>query len=235
MKGQFQVIDTLRHVIEPPDLWDRWLEPAYKNQGAIRVDESRVAMIVNGRPVSRNATATSWRIPIYRDTYADAVSQDFSPQSHLADMDIEGVDVGLLLPTAGLYAIWSDHIDAELARRWPARTTTTSPTTAAPTRAASRASRCCRCRASRRRSRSCAAPWASLASWRGSFDRTPSSTATCTTGLTTRSTPQPSNSACRSWSAARRGACFRNSARTATPTTASRTRPSPPPTSSGSR
>ena len=42
-------------MIEPLDLWDRWLEPAYKNQGAIRVDESRVAMIVNGRPVSRNA------------------------------------------------------------------------------------------------------------------------------------------------------------------------------------
>ena len=114
MKGQFQVIDTLRHVIEPLDLWDRWLEPAYKNQGAIRVDESRVAMIVNGRPVSRNA-GNFLANPIYRDTFADAISQNFSPQSHLADMDIEGVDVGLLLPTAGLYAIWSDHIDAELA------------------------------------------------------------------------------------------------------------------------
>ena len=114
MKGQFQVIDTLRHVIEPPDLWDRWLDAPYKSQAGIHVDQSRVAMVVNGRPVSRtplNFLAN----PTYQQTYAKTVAADFSPQSHLADMDAEGVDVGLLLPTAGLYAIWSDHIDAELA------------------------------------------------------------------------------------------------------------------------
>ena len=97
--------------------------------------------------------------------------------------------------------------------RGPSRapTTTTLPTTAGPTRAASRASRCCRCRASRRRSRSCGALWASLASWQGSFARTPSFTAIYTTGRTTRSTPRRWSSACRSWSAARLGACCRNS------------------------
>ena len=114
MKGQFQVIDTVRHVIEPPDLWEKRLAEPYRSQAGVRVDASRVAMVVNGRPVSRNA-ANFIGNPTYRGVFADAVSQDFSPQSNLADMDIEGVDVGLLLPTAGMYAIWSDHIDAELA------------------------------------------------------------------------------------------------------------------------
>ena len=114
MKGQHQVIDTLRHVIEPPDLWDRWLDAPYRDKGVIRVDSSRVAMVVSGRPVSR-APINFLANAAYRELYANAVAADFSPQSHLADMDAEGVDVGLLLPTAGLYAIWSDHIDAELA------------------------------------------------------------------------------------------------------------------------
>lgn len=114
MKGQFQVIDTVRHVIEPPDLWERWLEEPYRSRAGVRVDGSRVAMVVNGRPVSRNADNFIANAT-YREIYANAVSQEFSPQSHLADMDIEGVDVGLMLPTAGMYAIWSDHIDAELA------------------------------------------------------------------------------------------------------------------------
>lgn len=114
MKGQFQVIDTVRHVIEPQDLWEKRLAEPHRSRAGVRVDGSRVAMVVNGRPVSRNA-GNFIANATYRNVFADAVSQDFSPQSQLADMDIEGVDVGLLLPTAGMYAIWSDHIDAEMA------------------------------------------------------------------------------------------------------------------------
>ena len=235
MKGQFQVIDTLRHVIEPLDLWDRWLEPAYKNQGAIRVDESRVAMIVNGRPVSRNAV-NFLANPIYRETFADAVSENFSPQSHLADMDIEGVDVGLLLPTAGLYAIWSDHIDAELA--------------AALARAYNNyLADYCRADASRLKGIALLPLQKRRGGGRGAAARggrawlrggVPS--------IESRRPPRPAQPGLRpalcggvgARCAARgqqrdRVAYCRSSARTATPTTVSRTRPSQPPTSCGSR
>ena len=114
MKGQFQVIDTVRHVIEPPDLWEKRLAEPHRSRAGVRVDGSRVAMVVNGRPVSRNAGGFLSN-STYRDIYSNAVAADFSAESHLADMDAEGVDVGLLLPTAGMYAIWSNHIDAELA------------------------------------------------------------------------------------------------------------------------
>ena len=114
MKGQFQVIDTVRHVIEPADLWEKRLAEPHRSQAGVRVDSSRVAMVVNGRPVSRNAV-NFLASPAYQAVYANAVAADFSAQSHLADMDVEGVDVGLLLPTAGMFAIWSDHIDADLA------------------------------------------------------------------------------------------------------------------------
>jgi predicted TIM-barrel fold metal-dependent hydrolase len=114
MKGQFQVIDTTRHVIEPIDLWDTWPEEPFKAQKPVQMNSSRVAMTVKGRPVSRNQT-NFFTNSVYQKVYSDTLAADFSGKSHLADMDKEGVDVGILLPTAGLYAIWSDHIDAPLA------------------------------------------------------------------------------------------------------------------------
>ncbi|MEC9140739.1 MAG: amidohydrolase family protein [Chloroflexota bacterium] len=114
MKGQFKVIDTTRHVIEPVDLWDTWLEEPFKTQRPIKMDSSRVSMTVKGRPVSRNPNNFLVN-PAYQQVFRDAYAANFSGQSHLSDMDKEGVDVGILLPTAGMYAIWSDHIDAPLA------------------------------------------------------------------------------------------------------------------------
>ena len=71
-------------------------------------------MTVKGRPVSRNPNNFLIN-PAYQQVFRDAHAANFSGQSHLSDMDKEGVDVGILLPTAGMYAIWSDHIDAPLA------------------------------------------------------------------------------------------------------------------------
>ena len=62
------------------------------------------------------------------------------------------------------------------------------------------------------RSRSCGAPWGKLGFVAGFLrSRTPSYTATCTTGRTTRSMRRRWSWVCRSWSAARRAACCRNS------------------------
>ena len=46
--------------------------------------------------------------------FQDALSAGFDAASHLKDMDREGVDVGVLLPTRGMYVIWADHIDTDL-------------------------------------------------------------------------------------------------------------------------
>ncbi len=110
MKGQYRVIDSNRHVIEPPDMWERWLEGPLKGTDLVQVGEGLGSITVNGKPVreSRTGFLTS---PEYRNTFSEAVKSNFSVESNLRDMDREGVDVAVLLPTVGLYATWADHVD----------------------------------------------------------------------------------------------------------------------------
>ena len=50
MKGQFHIIDANRHVMEPSDLWDTWLEQGYKGQ--VTVGDDGTSIVVKGRAVS---------------------------------------------------------------------------------------------------------------------------------------------------------------------------------------
>ena len=111
MKGQFKVFDAVRHVVEPADLWESRIEPAYA--GAVEVQRAGGSVTVSGRPVTAERPDVMAH-PHYREAYRDAIAADFSVESNLADMDREGIDAALLLPTFGMYAIWADHVDAGL-------------------------------------------------------------------------------------------------------------------------
>ena len=111
MKGQFHVIDANRHVMEPSDLWDTWLEQGYKGQ--VTVGDDGTSIVVKGRAVS-DPRPSYLDVPSYRRVFQDAMAAGFDASSHLKDMDKEGVDVGVLLPTRGMYVIWADHIDTDL-------------------------------------------------------------------------------------------------------------------------
>lgn len=113
MKGKFKVFDTTRHVVEPIDLWDARIELPYTHSGAVQVDREKGSVVVQGRPVVSPGVNPASH-PFYKDTYKDAIAADFSAESGLADMDREGVDAALLLPTYGLYATWADHVDSAL-------------------------------------------------------------------------------------------------------------------------
>jgi uncharacterized protein len=118
MNKGFHVIDADRHVMEPSNLWDRYLEPKFK--GRVKITgpfQSR--RYVDGRSVSdsdqlpRDRTydresmtaALFTEDPLYRSVFADGVANGFDPASNLRDMDREGVDVAVLFPTLGLYII----------------------------------------------------------------------------------------------------------------------------------
>ena len=113
MKGPYRVIDANRHVVEPPDLWDKGLEKPYIGGDAVQVDMGQGTVTVQGRPVMKRQPNPMAHF-FYQETYRDAVEAGFSVESNLRDMDREGIDAAVLLPTLGLFAIWSDHIDAAL-------------------------------------------------------------------------------------------------------------------------
>lgn len=116
MKDGFAVIDADRHIMEPEDLWDRYMEPAFR--GRVAIGPGGTTRQVDGKLVSDNILLPGGggmtRPQRYREVFADAVAHNFDPASNLRDMDREGVDVGVLFPTLGLYMTWSDDIDPAL-------------------------------------------------------------------------------------------------------------------------
>src|SRR5262245_53218405 len=104
MNRGYKVIDCNRHVVEPLDLWEQWIE----------VDPGRGTVSLLGRVVYEPRTNV-FTDPDYRAVFTRACDQSFSPESNLADMDAQGIDTAVLLPTLGMYVAWADFIDAPLA------------------------------------------------------------------------------------------------------------------------
>ena len=38
MKGEFLVLDSDMHLVEPPDLWQRYMEPEYRDRAPVGTD-----------------------------------------------------------------------------------------------------------------------------------------------------------------------------------------------------
>jgi uncharacterized protein len=113
MRAQYKVVDCNRHVVEPRDLWQKRLP--YELRDTVQIGPGRMDSItVRGRSVLR-PRSNFFEHGEYRQLLARAVEADFSASSNLADMDRQGIDVAVLLPTLGCYALWADHIGADLA------------------------------------------------------------------------------------------------------------------------
>jgi predicted TIM-barrel fold metal-dependent hydrolase len=124
MRDGFKVIDADRHVLEPSDLFAKYLPEKFRgrvdikgpNQSYRRVDGELISDADRLRDATKQqdfgftfAASKSWR-----ETFADALAAKFNTASNLRDMDKEGVDVGVLFPTVGLYIMWRDNLDPEL-------------------------------------------------------------------------------------------------------------------------
>src|SRR5213080_4585071 len=105
MRDGFKVIDADRHVLEPSDLFDKYL-PA-KFRGRVKIEGPNQSFrSIDGEPISDADKL--------RDTFADALADKFDAPSNVRDMDREGVDISVLFPTLGLYIMWRDNLDPEL-------------------------------------------------------------------------------------------------------------------------
>lgn len=125
-KNGFKVVDCDRHIMEPDDLWDKYLEAPFRHYnlaGGLRTAKAGVRMgvvdVQNRRPLPLQAgeTAgglTSNRHTGWRSKFKHAISRRFDNVSYLDDMDVEGVDIAFMFPSAGLYFCSDDDLDPEL-------------------------------------------------------------------------------------------------------------------------
>ncbi len=123
MRDGFKVIDADRHVLEPSDLYARYLPEKFRNR--VRVEgPNQTVRYVDGERISDSDLRPDREVEDFgyifagskrwRECFADALAAKFDPASNLRDMDREGIDVSVLFPTLGLYIMWRDNLDPEL-------------------------------------------------------------------------------------------------------------------------
>src|SRR3989442_1096887 len=105
-KNGFKVFDSDMHVLEPVDLWERYIDPAFRDRaprGSTHTPMD-VGVVVGGENAFRLSAAiakVSFKGGLGR--FADDIARGFDAKAQLQAMDREGIDVTVLYPSRGLF------------------------------------------------------------------------------------------------------------------------------------
>ena len=132
-KNGLKIMDSDLHIVEPPDLWQRYIDPEYKQRAPVGLARHRRDMgitldgvniqfgapLTPGRPQAPPNPRINARVEQERRKqdaiYEDGEKHGWDPGSHLRAMDTEGIDIGVLFPTRGLTVLAVDGMDPGLA------------------------------------------------------------------------------------------------------------------------
>lgn len=126
MKHGYRVLDSDIHVVEPLDLWTRYLDPEFRDRAPTRREPGTTWLELDGRalpagadtPARRRALEIRYRSPEVLAKFARRGEQELAelatgttPASMLTAMDVEGVDVAVVFRTQGAHVIAFDDQD----------------------------------------------------------------------------------------------------------------------------
>ena len=120
-KRGFRVMDSDMHIVEPADLWERYIDPAFRErapQGTNRHPRDlgvRVGENVYPLPNRSYSNAITPLMTSQQDVYADSEQRGWDSASQLAAMDNEGIDVAVLFPSRGLFTLGDSDLEPGLA------------------------------------------------------------------------------------------------------------------------
>ncbi|MCZ6876354.1 MAG: amidohydrolase family protein, partial [bacterium] len=113
MSRTYDVIDSDGHILEPLDLWDNYLDPAYRDrapQWFVDTD-GKERMLVEGRVLGGpkglgllGAIGARDDADLNNMRYEDGRKGGFDPHARIPDMDLDGIDAAFLYPSVGLFA-----------------------------------------------------------------------------------------------------------------------------------
>jgi predicted TIM-barrel fold metal-dependent hydrolase len=124
----FKVIDSDMHIMEPPDLWQRYMDAKYQSKAPIGVLSDNVRDLRMTHPDGSPWGSIESRVEgnpnkpgghnfdRNQKLYADHAARGWDTQVQLEAMDIEGLDVAVLFPTRGLHTLAEPNMEPELAR-----------------------------------------------------------------------------------------------------------------------
>jgi hypothetical protein len=121
-KNGFQLIDAEMHVMEPVDLWERYIDPEFAGRAPRRLDERRwdIRTIVEGEvmaamPGGDWPALTDAEEKALAERYAEEIARNFDPESQVRAMDKEGLDLAILFPTSAMYVTAFTTMDPRFA------------------------------------------------------------------------------------------------------------------------
>ena len=111
-----QVADSDLHVMEPPDLWQRYIDPSFRHAAPVGLTELPRDMRVKvkshvllriGRVRPMQPGASPWS-DTQNSLYAHAESRGWDATSQVEAMDAEGLRLAVLFPSRGLFVLGLD-------------------------------------------------------------------------------------------------------------------------------
>ena len=111
-----KVADSDMHVLEPPDLWQRYIDPAWRHAAPVGLTEMARDMRVRvkshvmlriGRQRPASGQSAAWSAEQNR-VFAPAEARGWDARSQLDAMDQEGLDLAVLFPSRGLFVLGLD-------------------------------------------------------------------------------------------------------------------------------
>lgn len=127
----YAVFDSDLHVIEPDDLWTRYIDPKYRDRAPIGLKDEPFStgnlIKYDGAQYSPRKEAVQYfegavdhcteqaHLRGRYQQYIDFDRRDWGPDTQIEAMDTEGVDAAVLFPTRGLAATGSEYEEDGLA------------------------------------------------------------------------------------------------------------------------
>lgn len=122
MRNGYRAIDVDMHVMEPGDLWAKYIDAEFADQAP--KDAGAPGVVADLRiEVAGRVLPKTFRGPAERyqkmkaqvaDRYQSAAARGFDAVSQLAAMDREGLDLAVLYPTRGLFAAAVNDLPGDL-------------------------------------------------------------------------------------------------------------------------
>src|ERR1044071_7267751 len=104
-ENSVRVIDIDGHVREADDLWERYLEAPFKTRAPKieRVANGQLLFVLEGTRHHRKPDESPFRIKPDGSPVNEHRELATDPRERLRDMDRDGIERGLLFPSAALY------------------------------------------------------------------------------------------------------------------------------------
>ena len=134
MRNAYNVIDADGHILEPLDLWDKYIEPKFRDRAPrlVKGENGKERLVMDetvvgdgNRGIGRIGAVGARQGVVAADTmeYKDGKPGGFDPHARIPDLDADGIDAAFLYPSLGLFsgAIHDPELAAAVCRaynRW---------------------------------------------------------------------------------------------------------------------